>query len=332
MIGQETHQVERKTAAILKILSDSAEPLGGRIISRKLKERGIDLGERAVRYHLKIMDERGLTRCAGHRDGRSITPPGIEELKSALVYDKVDMLAGKIELLAYLTTFDTNRGTGDIPIDVSLFPREDFSRALKAMEDAFNTGLCVSNLVAVAYEDERLGEVVVPQGRVGFATVCSVVISGSLLKAGIPIDPKFGGILQMRDHEPLRFVDFIEYAGSTLDPSEIFIAGKMTRVVEAAKKGNGKILASFHEIPMLSRSATETVIKKLKAVNLCNSVIIGKTTEPTCEIPVKVNKIGLVFFGGLNPAAAAAERDIRVTSKAMSGVIGVEKLRSFWSL
>lgn len=57
MIGQETHEIERKVIAILKVLSDSQQPLGGRVIARCLDKLGIDLGERAVRYHLKVMDE-----------------------------------------------------------------------------------------------------------------------------------------------------------------------------------------------------------------------------------------------------------------------------------
>ena len=126
MIGQETREIGRKISAILEILSDSSEPLGGRIISRRLKEKGIDLGERAVRYHLKIMDERGLTRSVGNRDGREITKLGLEELRSALVCDKVGFVTGRIELLAYLTTFDTDKRSGFVPIDVSLFTKEDF--------------------------------------------------------------------------------------------------------------------------------------------------------------------------------------------------------------
>jgi repressor of nif and glnA expression len=67
MIGQEAPDVERKVVAILRVLSDSSEPLGGRVISRRLSDFGIELGERAVRYHLKLMDERGLTRPVGGR-------------------------------------------------------------------------------------------------------------------------------------------------------------------------------------------------------------------------------------------------------------------------
>lgn len=332
MIGQETREIQRKVAAILEILSNSEEPLGGRIISRRLKEKGIYLGERAVRYHLRIMDERGLTRSVGQRDGREITQPGLEELKGALVCDKIGFLAARIELLAYLTTFDLERCRGNVPIDVSFIPEDYLATALKAMRAIFKAGLCVSSLVALAPEGEKLGEVVVPRGKIGFATVSSVVISGLLLKAGIPIDSRFGGLVQVRNYKPCRFIDLIEYHGSTVDPSEMFISSKMASVTEVAKKGEGKVLASFHEIPMLSRPAAEAVLEKLKALNLCSLFVIGKTTEPICEIPVNSSKIGLVLFSGLNPIAAAAEEGVNVTVKAMSGVIDVAKLISFWNL
>ena len=332
MIGQETREVERKIAAILKVLSDSPEPLGGRIISRRLKEHGIDLGERAVRYHLKMMDERGFTSTKRYRDGRSITQPGLEELKSTLVCDKVGFVTDRLELLAYLTNFDLYEHTGYIPIDLSLFPKREFPRALEVMKSVFEAGLCASNLVAVATEGERLGETMVPQGKIGFATVCSAVVSGSMLKAGIPVDSRFGGILQIKHNEPMRFVELIEYNGSTIDPFEIFIAGRMTSAMKSAKNGDGKILASFQEIPLLSKTEANTVIEKLKAAEICNLVIMGKASEQVCEIPVRLNKVGLVLPSGLNAIAATAETGIDVTSKAMNGVVGFGELRSFWSL
>jgi len=332
VIGQESHEVERKIAAILKVLSDSTEPLGGRIISRRLKEQGIDLSERAVRYHLKMMDERGFTRTKRYRDGRSITQPGLEELKSTLVCDKVGFVTDRLELLAYLTTFDMDRHTGGIPIDASLFYKRDFPRALEVMKSVFEAGLCASNLVAIATEGERLGDTMVPQGKIGFATVCSAVVIGSMLKAGIPVDSRFGGILQIKHSEPTRFVELIEYTGSTIDPFEIFIAGRMTSAIKSAKNGDGKILASFQEIPLPSRVEAEAVLEKLKAADLCNLVIMGKSSEPVCEIPVRLNKVGLVLPSGLNAIAATAETGIDVTSKAMNGVVGAGELRSFWSL
>jgi len=331
MIGQD-HDVERKISAILKVLSDSSNPLGGRVISRRLREHGVDLNERTVRYHLKMMDERGLTRQTGHRDGRTITEPGLEELNSALVYDKLGVVSSRIELLAYLTNFDPEGPSGNIPIDVSLFPKGQFAEAWDIMRDVFASGFCTSNLVAVASSGERLGEVIIPRDKIGLATVCSAAIVGGLLKSGIPIDSRFGGILQVRNREPARFVELIEYSGCTLDPFQIFVAGKMTNVTGAVKIGEGKILASFHEVPLPSRSTTEAVLNKFRALNICHWLSMGTASEPICDIPARSEKIGLALPSGLNAIAAVVEKGIDVSCKSMNGVIEINKLRSFWAL
>lgn len=320
MIGHERHEVERKVNTILKILSGSPEPLGARVIAQQLQDFGIDLGERAVRYHLKIMDERGLTRLIG-RDGRLVTESGIEELKSALVGDKVGFIISKIELLAIQTTFDWEKRRGQVPVNVSLFPKEQFTKALKAMRGAFEAGICVSDLVAVANEGERLAGVTVPEGKISFATVCSIIINGALLKAGIPMDSKFGGLLQIRNHKPFRFVELIEYAGSSLDPSEIFVTSRMTSVGEVASRGEGKVLANFREIPALCRPVAETVIYALREVGLGGMLVMGDTSQSVGEVPVELNKIGIIILGGLNPVAAAVEAGIEVENHAMSAVM-----------
>jgi hypothetical protein len=331
MVGFETHEVERKVLSILKVLSASKEPLGARIIARRLKDHGVELGERAVRYHLKLMDERGLTRTIG-RDGRLITEAGIDELRSALVRDKVGFAISRIELLAFRTTFNWEKRTGLIPVNVSLFPKENFDQALQAMKPAFAAGLCVSDLVTAAREGERLGEVTVPDGKIGLATVCSIVINGSLLKAGVPIDSRFGGILQVKNHQPLRFVELIHYAGSSLDPSEVFIRARMTSVREVAANGNGKILANFREIPALCRPTAEEVVAKLKEAGLGGLLVMGNTSEPVCEIPVELNRVGVILLGGLNPVAAAEEAGIEAENHAMSTVIEYQSLIKFWEL
>ena len=325
MVGFEAQEVERKELSILKILSDSREPLGARVIARRLKDHGVELGERAVRYHLKLMDERGLAQTVG-RDGRLITELGIDEIRSALVRDKVGFAISRIELLAFRTSFDWEKGTGSVPVNISFFPKEKFGRALQLMRPAFTKGLCVSDLVAVAAEGEMLGEVTVPDGKVGLASVCSIVVNGSLLKAGVPIDSRFGGILQVRNHQPLRFVELINYAGSSLDPSEVFIRARMTSVTEVTTSGNGKILANFREIPALCRPLAEEVTAKLRDMGLGGLLSMGNTSEPICEIPVELNRLGMILIGGLNPVAAAEEAGIEAENRAMSTIIDYQNL------
>lgn len=325
MIGSDVQEVKRKVIAILKILRDSKEPLGARVIAQQIKSHGVELGERAVRYHLKLMDERGLTRLVG-RDGRLITDAGLEELKSALVRDKVGFAISRIELLAFRTNFDLEKRTGFVPVNISLFSRDDFGDALRAMKPVFEKGLCVSDLVATAREGERFGDEIVPKGKVALATVCSIVINGTLLKAGVPMDSRFGGILEIRDSKPRRFVELIHYAGSSMDPSEVFIRAGMTSVTEVAKKGEGKILANYREIPVLCRPIVEEVVAKLRKAGMGGMLVIGNASEPVCEVPVELNRCGAILIGGLNPVAAVEEAGIRAESHAMSTVMEYQSL------
>ena len=326
-----TSDAEKKIISILRVLSESSDPLGSITIARELEKRGIFLSERAVRYHLRITDERGYTEPLG-RDGRLITQRGREELRVALAPDHLTFILEKLELLAFRTTFDPGRKTGQLPINTSLFTKEDFPRALKTMQATFKAGLCVSNLVAVASEGEKLGDIVIPKGKIGFATVCGVTINGVLLKHGIPIESKFGGVLEVRNSEPLRFTAIINYGGTSLDPSEQYIRARMTSVSEVTKSGNGRVLANFRELPALAKLLVAEVLAALKDAGINGVYVLGDTSEPVCQIAVGVNRIGMVLLGGLNPVAAAVEEGIEVDNVAESGIIDFEQLRNFWKL
>ncbi len=326
-----TSETERKVVSILKVLSESSEPLGSITIARALERYGIFLSERAVRYHLKITDERGYTRPLG-RDGRMLTPQGIEELRMALAPQQLGFILDKLEMLAFSTTFDPAKRTGQLPINTSLIDKDKFKKALAAMKEVFKAGLCVSELVATASEGEKIGSVIVPGGKIGLATVCSVVINGVLLKSGIPIDSRFGGVLEVRDRIPRRFVAIISYAGTSLDPSEQYIRAKMTTVNEVVRTGSGKILANFREVPALSRATIEEKVALLKEAGIGGVYVLGNTSEPVCQIAVGMNRVGMVLLGGLNPLAAAVEAGIEVDNVAESGHIDYQQLNSFWEL
>jgi len=267
----------------------------------------------------------------GH-DGRMLTEHGVEELKMALAPEQVGFIHEKLELLAFHTTFDPKTRTGQIPINTSIIDLTDFKEAVSAMSESFRAGLGVSDLVATASEGEKLGSVVVPRGKIGLATVCSVVINGVLLKAGIPTESKFGGVLEIRDSKPRRFVAIINYAGTSLDPSEQYIRAKMTAVSAAAKTGHGKILANFREIPAPARSVAQEAVDLLKEAGIHGIYALGNTSEPICQIAIGMNRVGMVLLGGLNPVAAAVEAGIEIENIAESGMIEFSQLTSFWKL
>jgi len=331
MIQNASSDVERKIISILKILSESSEPLGSITIARELEGEGVFLSERAVRYHLRIADERGYTRPVG-RDGRMITPEGRQEVKEALAPQQLGFVREKLEMLAFQTTFDPQQRTGQVPINTSLIDKGQFQKAVSAMKEVFKAKICVSELVATAPEGEKLGSVIIPSGKIGLATVCSVVINGVLLKAGIPTEYRFGGVLEIRNSNPRRFVSIIDYAGTSIDPSEQFVRARMTSISEAVRTGNGKVLAVFRTIPAQARETVSEKVAMLKEAGIGGLYVLGNTSEPVCQIPVALNRIGIVQLGGLNPISAAVESGIEIENIAESGFIDFHELASIRQL
>jgi repressor of nif and glnA expression len=320
--------VERKYVAILRILAQTNGPLGARVISRMLEGEGIYLTERAVRFDLQLMDERGLTSITGRkgRGGRNITDKGREELDNALVSDKVGMIASKIDELSYLTTFSLETKSGDVILNVSLIRKDDFPEALDIVKEVCRARLCMSNSVLIAKQGEELGTMVVPKGMVALGTVCAVTVNGKLLRHRIHVNSRFGGILQVADSKPLRFTEIIEYSGSSLDPAEIFIKGKMTSVLEAARTGSGKVLAGFREVPVACLPEAEDILNRLSQVGFCGTVVVGEPNQPTLQIPVSNGYAGMVILAGLNPLAAVEEMGIDTQNISLSMMMDYQKL------
>ena len=71
---------EHRMIEILRILNEQENPTGSKLIADELKSKGFNLGERAVRYHMQILDQKGFTERKGYA-GRVITPLGREKLQ-----------------------------------------------------------------------------------------------------------------------------------------------------------------------------------------------------------------------------------------------------------
>lgn len=314
--------------AMLKVLDRHTDIVGSREISRQLKMHGIDLTERTVRYHLRILDERGYTEVFG-KEGRKITDKGREELKRALISDKIGFVISKIETLSYLTTLNLENMSGDIILNISYFPEDRLKDALKILKSAFSSSYVMSDKVVFERGGGVIGDVIIPEGKIGIGTVCSVTINGIFLKAGIPVTSKFGGLVEISDGKPARFVSLVSYEGSSLDPHEIFIRSKMTDVLGAVKGKNGIILASFREIPVVCSEEAKRLAEKMAGRGIGGILMIGEPNKPLLEMPVGIDKVGMMIVGGLNPVSALEESGIPTESAAMSTLYEYSKLNSF---
>lgn len=324
--------MNKTMVSILKVLDKKPDIItGSREISKQLTDHGIDLTERTVRYHLRILDEKGFTKVYG-KEGRKITHKGKEELSNALVSEKVGFVINKIESLAFLSDFDITNKKGNIILNVTFLPENLFGDALKIMKDVFASKYNMSNRVALGKGGEFIGEIKVPEGHIGFGTICSVTINSIMLKSGIPVTSKFGGILQIENSLPSRFIALISYEGSSLDPLEIFIKSGMTNVREASTNSSGNILASFREIPIVCIEKARGVQEKMQEEGIGGILAIGNPNQDLFEMPVGVDKAGIVVVGGLNPIAAVEEAGIATSSRAMSTLYEYSELVRFEEL
>ncbi|MEE9503739.1 MAG: NrpR regulatory domain-containing protein [Thermodesulfobacteriota bacterium] len=322
---------QRKIVSILKILTDAGKPLGGTRIAAKLQDVGIDLSQRMVRNYLQRMDQNGLTQNLGKK-GRRITPKGEEELKSAFVIEKVGFVASKIDNLTYQMDFSLRKKKGKIILNISSIDIRDIDEAIHQVQLTFRAGLGMGRFVVLGFPGSKVGNGIIGGGKVAISTVCSVTINGILLNEGIHTTSRFGGLLELVEGRPFRFTEIINYDGSSIDPLEIFIKGSMTSVREAVLTGNGKIGASFREVPSMGMPRIEMIRKRLDIVGLGGIMMIGKPGRPLLDIPVSEGRVGMIVAGGLNPIAAVEESGIATENVAMGSLFEFEQLVPFWEL
>ena len=319
---------DRKALAILRALDLAGDSLGSTKLREEISAQGIDLTERAIRYILRRLDEDGLTEPRG-RDGRRITERGRQELTDSSVSDKVSLILARLEKLAYQTDLDLATQQGKVVLNISLLPQDSLVAALQVSRPIFASRLCSSDLVRLYQPGESIGESVVPPGMVGLGTVCSVTINGILLNHGIPMHSEFGGLLEMDGLEPVRFTDLIQYGGTSLDPLEIFIKGKMTSVSRAARGERGKVGAGFRTIPAASRERFNRVVDDMTRAGIRGVAAVGRSGQALLDVPVPLDRLGVILYAGLNPGAAIEEAGIETVNKAMTTLVDFSELVSF---
>ena len=324
-------KTEKKRLAILRVLQEAGRPLGSLKITERLTAAGNEISERTVRLYLMEMDKEGLTENLG-RKGRLITDRGLREIGSARIMERIGFLAAKIDQMTHRMSFDLSTRSGTVVVNVSVVDRSEFKDALPFVKKVFAAGYAMGKLVALFAPGERIGDVAVPPGMVGLGTVCSITLNGVLLTHGIPTYSRFGGLLELQDHKPIRFVEAIHYSGTTLDPLEIFIRGRMTDYLGATENGNGRIGASFRELPAESRDCVTDLAQRLEEVGLGGFMTIGWPNQSVLEIPVNQGQVGAIVIGGLNPAAILEEKGIKTQSRALAALAEYERFFHFEEL
>jgi len=309
---------KRKETAILEALCSSGTPLSGNEITSLIGDSGGDLSERTVRLYLQRLDEEGLTEARG-KQGRIITDKGRSLLNSERLIHKLGYMSAKIDRMTYSMTFDLALRRGTVVINTAIVEKAAFIAHLHEITSVFQKGFAMGTLVRILEAGSQVGTLEIPEGHIGFCTVCSVTLNGVLLKHGIPTRSLFSGLLELEEGEATRFVELIAYDATTIDPLQLFIRGKMTDYLGAIRDGNGRIGAGFREIPEESHGLALSLAKKLETVGLGAFLKIGNPSRELLNIPVREGCCGVIVIGGLNPVAVFEENGIPVRHFALSG-------------
>ena len=314
--------------AILRVLREAHEPLGGEAIAQQVQMYGLELSGRSVRLYLQKLEEEGLVGRTrrGRGGGRMITPLGIQELQTARVVDRLGFTAAKVDNLAWQMDFDLASLSGSVVLNVTIVDEFHLEAAIIEMLPVFEAGLRMGEYAIIATAGEGLGDAEIPPGKVGIGSVCSVTINGVLLRAGVPTISRFGGVLELQHGEPLRFTDVIYYDGTSLDPLEVFIKAGLTHVREGGKDAYKRIGVSFREVPTAAIDEVKKIRDHLDQAGLGGILEIGKPNQPLVDFPVHEGRTGMLVAGGLNPIAAIEEAGIPTASTALCTLFEFERL------
>ncbi|WP_292601474.1 DUF128 domain-containing protein [Methanobrevibacter sp. UBA212] len=305
---------EYRMIEILRVLANRDQPTGSKVIADELKEKGFNLGERAVRYHMQILDEKGYTEKKSY-SGRVITDLGREKLEKGLIYDQVDFIYSKFEEMIYLTDFTYMTQEGNVVVNTSTIYNEE---SIEIMKEIYKSGLSVSPYVNIN-EDKTTGEIEV-------TTICGTTIDGVLLKEGIPTQPQYGGLLKIENNQPVKFTEIISYKKTSVTPLDAFANSSLTSVLDVITKGSGLIPANFRLIPGVARERTIEIVKELIKIGIGGVIGISKEGEDLLGLPVPDGMVGMAIIGGITPFCAVKEMGGDIDLKI------AEKLQDFNSL
>jgi len=223
----------------------------------------------------------------------------------------------RIDNLMHQVSFDPAEMKGKIITNTSFVERERLQETLAVFSDAIQAGLSVSPLIKL-----------VEEGRyVRIKTACSLTICGVLLKKGIPVRPKGGGLVEVIGREPTRFTDMLMYWATTVDPIDLLTAQGLSDIAAMMRTGSGRILGNLHEAPMLARERIEEVLDLLSLAEFAGVLELGEPNMDVLGVFVERDHVGIALIGGTNLVAAAQEMGIAIKHESISDLTDVSEMK-----
>jgi len=315
----------RKEIEILRILSEFDVPVGSTLLKRELRQRGFLLSERTVRYHLQLLEAKGFV--LGHdRRGRTITQHGLEELSRALATQRLGFTTTRFMSLAYSATYDPTVDLGTVVANISLLDNSLQDKTVDTMKALQRMNLLSAPYIKVLHENEEYCDISVPKGKFALFTVCNLTLDSILIHSGIPLFFKYGGLVQVVNRKPIRFVELISYEGTTIPPLDVFVYRKMTSISRILKTGSGMLLATLREIPSEAREKTVKILENQQKKGWGGVLVLGEPNESVLGVPVGMDRFGICIVGGIVPGAAMVEEGEQVVTFAPHCFVPIEEM------
>ncbi len=315
----------RTRLEILRLIAELPSPVGANTLLSHLVQRGIEIGLDGVRYHLRVLDEQGFTFRVSTK-GRILTDEGRSELRNSLVDTRMNVAVARIETLAHLVTFDPGSSTGRVVGALAVFPETHLPRVLHDAVRICETRFAVSNRIAVVSAGERFGRVIVPAGQAGLVMVGTAAIDGIILSRAVMFRPTFTGIVEVREWQPTRFVDVLEYGQGSRDPLEVLTTGGNTQVLGIIERGSGLIPADVREVPGVARERIEQLEKELRRAGMGGILAIGQVGQPVLGLPVRQHTFGIALAAGIIPAVTSYEGGVPVEFHCSEAIVDFSSL------
>ncbi len=223
----------------------------------------------------------------------------------------------RIENLMHQVSFNPADMKGKIITNTTRVKNEALEETLAVFSDTINSGLAVSPMIRIV-EGKRMAKI---------KTACSLTLCGILVKHGIPVHPRGGGLVEVVEREPTRFTDMLMYWATTIDPIDVLTAQGLMDITGMMRTGNGRILGNLHEAPMLARDRIEDMLEVLAQAGFAGVLELGQPNMNVLGVSVERDHVGLALVGGTNLVAAAKEFGIDLVHESISDLTDISEMK-----
>ena len=242
----------------------------------------------------------------------------------------------RIEELAIRVTYDPISHSGLVIANISYVPDALLDQALSTFQMTCDAQVTPSRLVRVVspYDsnkpkiyapDHSFLPYEIPQNHTAILTLCSVTVVGLLIRNKILVRPIGGGVVEISDNAPRRFIHMIRYDATTIDPLLVLISQETTSIHAIMEIGSGNLLASVHACHMNAETEVGRILDLIPRSWYTGILEFGLPNMPILGMPIDSRYFGIATLGGTNWLAALAEQNIQIPSIAMKGLIDISE-------